>query len=55
VSPAGDDGCCGPPSMSMGIDCADTIVESADIYIRLDQAPTGACFEYTVEYRYHMI
>lgn len=52
-SPDGRKGCCGSGSMQYSINCVGTFDESADIYVRLYNAPADACLEYSVAYSYY--
>lgn len=51
-SPDGRPGCCAMGSLGFGLNCAGAGDESADIYVRLDQAPEGACVDYSVDYTF---
>lgn len=52
-SPDGRKGCCGPGSMQYTLNCEGTFDDSADIFIRLRNAPADACLEYSVQYSYY--
>jgi len=51
-SPNGVAGCCAMGSVSYVVNCQMNPNESAQIYVRLDQAPADSCVDYTVEYSY---
>jgi hypothetical protein len=52
TSPAGRPGCCGSSGFKMGVfDCAGTINDSANVYIRIDQG-VPQCTQYTLNYHY---
>jgi len=49
----GVDGCCGSGEIELTVDCQQTQNRSAQMWIRLDEAPEGSCVEYTVSYDYN--
>jgi hypothetical protein len=52
TSPAGRPGCCGTSDFQLSVyDCAGTINDSANVYIRIDQGGEQ-CVEYTFNYHY---
>lgn len=50
MSPDGLPGCCGSGDMKFQFNCSQSQNESADVFIRVDQAPVDACVDYTVGY-----
>ncbi|MDC0666586.1 hypothetical protein [Nannocystis radixulma] len=48
-SPDGLPGCCGDGDVDFNLDCG-LLNDNARLYIRVDQAPAGACVEYSVQY-----
>ncbi len=53
MSPDGLPGCCGMGTMEFVLNCQGTGNESANVFVRLDQAPADACVDYSVEYSYN--
>ncbi|MBK8264509.1 MAG: hypothetical protein IPK80_24600 [Nannocystis sp.] len=53
TSPEGWTGCCGAGDLSFELNCGGTSNESADLRLRLDQAPEDACVSYSVQYSYN--
>ena len=51
-SPDNRPGCCGDGDIVFGFNCAGSPNESADFFVRVDQAPAGACVDYSVEYSF---
>lgn len=51
-SPDGRKGCCGAGSMEYVVNCNDGPDESAEMYVRLQNAPVDACLAYKVDYSY---
>jgi len=49
-SPEGLPGCCGAGNITFALNCSGTQNESAEIFIRVDQAAAGACVDYSVGY-----
>jgi hypothetical protein len=52
MSPEGRPGCCNDGDLTVALNCSMSPDESADVYVRVDQAPEGACVEYSVDYNY---
>lgn len=52
MGPNNTPGCCAMGSISYVVNCAMNPDESAQIYIRLDQAPADSCVDYSIEYSY---
>lgn len=52
VSPGGLPGCCDNGSVSFVLNCVMNPNESAQIFVRLDQAAPDSCVDYSVEYSY---
>ena len=49
----GVDGCCGTGEVAFTVDCNFTANKSAQVWIRLDEAPADSCVEYSVDYVYN--
>lgn len=52
MGPNNTPGCCGDGDMTFGFNCQGTPNESANFFIRLDEAPADACVDYTVVYTF---
>ena len=50
MSPSGLPGCCGNGDMQFQFNCSQSQNESADVFVRVDQAPVDACVDYTIGY-----
>jgi hypothetical protein len=51
-SPEGRPGCCGEGEVTFGFNCMGTMSESANIYVKVDDAPADSCVEYTLTYSF---
>ncbi len=51
-SPDGRPGCCGNGDLTFQWNCMGSQLETADFFVRLDQAPANACVDYSVTYSY---
>ncbi|MBK9756142.1 MAG: hypothetical protein IPO88_22135 [Nannocystis sp.] len=51
-SPDGRPGCCGMGNMAFMWNCMGSQNETADFYVRLDQAPADSCVDYSVDYSF---
>jgi hypothetical protein len=51
-SPDGRPGCCGMGDLVFNFNCMGSQNETADFYIRLDQAPADSCVDYSVVYSF---
>lgn len=49
-SPDNRPGCCSDGDIVFGLNCMGTMNETADFFVRVDQAPANACVEYSVEF-----
>lgn len=52
TSPNGLPGCCNTGDVTFVLNCAMNPNESAQIYVRLDEAPADSCVEYSVQHGY---
>ncbi len=52
MGPNGAPGCCAMGSVSYVMNCQMNPNESAQIYVRLDQAPADSCVDYSIEYSF---
>lgn len=51
-SPDGRPGCCGSGDLTFQWNCQGSQLETADFYVRLDQAPANSCVDYSVTYSF---
>lgn len=51
-SPDNRPGCCSDGDIVIDLNCSGTMTETADFFIRVDQAPADACVEYSVTFDY---